>query len=59
MTYRRKGDTEAARAEMLLFEKLRKALGERRLPPDSMFAGTDPKGTEPPPADSPDAENGP
>ena len=59
MTYRRTGDTAAARAEMLLFEKLKKALGERRLPPDAMFAGTNEEGTEPPPADSPDAEKGP
>jgi tetratricopeptide (TPR) repeat protein len=59
MTYRRIGDSAAARSEMLLFEKLRKAQGERRLPPEAMFAGTNDKGTEPPPADSPDAEKGP
>ncbi len=41
MTYRRLGNVEESRAEMGMFEKMKKESDERRMPPDAMFAGTD------------------
>jgi len=57
LTYRRLGDAEASRAEMGMFEKMKKEENERRLPPDAMFAGAERDAEKTPSSETPDPAN--